>query len=261
MKSLKNFTTVSVQMIESIQLTALLSTMILAFSVQWSWTNVLIGIIFYFLYTSVGISMVFDRYWSHKSFEFKSPVLKWMFTILACLSGRGSPLAWVHIHRTHHMHSDKEGDPHKPGPKLSLFSFTSTGIDEFKPFIVRDLLSRPNILIHEYYLLLIVAWPSLLYLVGGLNAVYFMFCLPVVMVQFGQDLWNYYSHVEVGYTNFATRDNSRNVPLLWPIILGEAWHNNHHQRPRAHTTTVKKFEIDPIASVIRLVGVTGKTNK
>jgi stearoyl-CoA desaturase (delta-9 desaturase) len=68
----------------------------------------------YFMYSGVGVSMMLHRYWTHKSFEFKYPFVKWLFTWFALQAGRGSILGWVHIHREHHAYSDTNKDPHAP---------------------------------------------------------------------------------------------------------------------------------------------------
>jgi len=81
---------------------------------------------------------------------------------------------------------------------------------------------------------------------------YFGWVLPVCINQIVQDLWNYFSHVDVGYRNFETKDNSRNVIWLWPLILGEAWHNNHHNRPM-YSTKIKFWEFDPVDFLVRMV--------
>ena len=37
-------------------------------------------------------------------------------------------------------------------------------------------------------------------------------------------------------------DNSTNNFWLWPFILGDAWHNNHHANADKTTTQIKKYE-------------------
>ena len=52
-------------------------------------------------------------------------------------------------------------------------------------------------------------------------------------------------HYGIGYRNYQTKERSTNNPLLFPFILGEAWHNNHHGSPNSANNMKLKFELDP----------------
>jgi stearoyl-CoA desaturase (delta-9 desaturase) len=54
-----------------------------------------------------------------------------------------------------------------------------------------------------------------------------------------------------GRRRFATGDESRNVPWLSVLSLGEAWHNNHHAFPTSAFHGLRAWQIDPSALVIR----------
>lgn len=248
----KKYLTFSGKTITYIQFIALILTVIGSFLVPWSISWILVALFFFYLYSAIGVSMMLHRYFSHKSFEFRNPVLKWIFIAISIISSRGSPIAWVHIHREHHAYPDTDKDPHKPD-KFSLFSFKTTYIKDLKLFLIKDILTKKQKFIHEHYLLFIALWCSILFLINPF-LFYFAWVLPVCLNQIAQDLWNYFSHVNVGYRNFDTKDNSRNVIFLWPFILGEAWHNNHHNLPST-TTRVKKWEYDPVNYLIQLIRV------
>lgn len=234
-----------------IQYSVLVLSIVGAFFVTWSIGWVLITMLFFYIYGIIGMSMMLHRFWSHKSFEFKNPYIQKFFTFISVVSGRGSPLAWVHIHRTHHTYSDTDKDPHRPD-KFSFFSFKTTGIKDLKVFLIKDIMTKEHKIIHEYYLLFLVSWAVFLFLINPF-LLYFAWVLPLCLNQISQDLWNYYSHVNVGYRNFETKDNSRNVIWLWPLILGESWHNNHHNSPKSSCTGVQSFELDPVSYLINIV--------
>jgi fatty-acid desaturase len=40
---------------------------------------------------------------------------------------------------------------------------------------------------------------------------------------------------------------------MWPFILGDAWHNNHHHNPKLYSTKYKKWEVDPVAKLINII--------
>lgn len=190
--------------------------------------------------------MMLHRYYSHKNF-YLNPIIKWIFTLFAILAGRGSVLGWVYVHRIHHATSDTEKDPHSP-------HFTNFKFFRFKPnlsnkkinhFIIKDLLIRPHILIDRYYLLIIFLFLLLLGLIN-VNLIFYVWALPVFAVSITQICFNYFAHKH-GYRNFETKDRSTNNIYLWPFILGDAWHNNHHHNPGINSTKIKWWEFDPIA--------------
>jgi stearoyl-CoA desaturase (delta-9 desaturase) len=218
-------------------------------------TNIIVTVISFYIFNILGNWMTLHRYYSHNSFEFKNNILKWFFTLLAVLSGRGSPLGWVYLHRKHHAYSDTEKDPHSPkflGYKI--FGFGHYRNQEEEPmqlFMVKDLMTKEQLFIHKWYMVIVLLIVTLLACVN-IETLYFVWILPIFLVQLSQNNFNYFGHM-TGYRNFVTRDNSKNNLWLFPLILGEAWHNNHHNDPKNMSTTVKKFEIDPIHWFILLI--------
>ena len=72
----------------------------------------------------LGIIVGNHRYWTHKSFEFKYSWIKYLCGIFSVISGTGSTIGWVGIHRNHHGKVDSINDPHSPA-YLNLFLPTS----------------------------------------------------------------------------------------------------------------------------------------
>ena len=85
-----------------------------------------------------------------------------------------------------------------------------------------------------------------------LQLFYWAWIVPAMLIQFSTSNFNYFGHT-TGYRNYVTKDQSRNNPWLWPIILGEAWHNNHHSDAKNFSTKRKYWEIDPLVWLIKLV--------
>jgi stearoyl-CoA desaturase (delta-9 desaturase) len=199
--------------------------------------------------------MTLHRYYSHKSFEFKNILLKWIFTILAILTGRGSPLGWVYLHRKHHAYSDTNQDPHSPkylGYKLFGFShYKKQEEEKMQLFLVKDLVTKEQLFIHKWYMLIMLVFIVSFALIN-IELFYFVWVIPAFLIQISQYNFNYFGHM-FGYRNFDTKDDSRNNIWLFPIILGETWHNNHHTNPKNMSTTVRKFEIDPLHWFIKLI--------
>jgi stearoyl-CoA desaturase (delta-9 desaturase) len=217
-------------------------------------TNVITTIVCFYLYSIIGVSLTLHRYYSHKSFEFKSAALKWVCTLVAILTGRGSPLGWVYVHRLHHAYSDQDGDPHSPhnlGFKLFGFRHIEDHSGKMKVFLVKELMTKEQLFINKWYFAIILAW---LVLLGCINIslIYFAWILPVMLVQLSQNCFNYFAHMH-GHRNFETKDTSTNNIWLWPFILGDAWHNNHHANAARYETKVLWWEFDPVSALIAVI--------
>jgi stearoyl-CoA desaturase (delta-9 desaturase) len=225
------------------------------FNVTFTTFNIILTVIGFYIFNILGNWMTLHRYYSHNSFEFKNNILKWFFTLLAVLSGRGSPLGWVYLHRKHHAYSDTEKDPHSP----KFLGYKIFGFDHYKKqekesmqiFMVKDLMTEEQLFIHKWYIAIVLSFVMLLAYIN-IEILYFVWVLPVFLVQLSQNNFNYFGHMS-GYRNFATRDDSKNNIWLFPFILGEAWHNNHHNDPKNSSTSVRRFEIDPIYWFISVI--------
>lgn len=247
-----NLLRASTEAISKIQVAVMMMAIVGACLVTWDLSSVLLAFICYNLYSSAGISMMYHRFWTHKSFEFKFDWMKWPFTLLACLVGKGSPLAWVYVHRLHHANADTEDDPHSPHyGGFRIMGFKSINLEKLKVFIVRDMLNKEQKFLNDWYLGIIIAWATILLLISP-SVFYFCWILPVAVLQVAQDLFNYFAHT-YGYRNVETKDRSTNNPWLWPLILGEAWHNNHHADPKNFNFGRKWYEFDPTRWLIALL--------
>ncbi len=238
--------------LNKIQLLTVVASILGVFYFDFTLTNVLLTVLSFYVYSILGLSMTMHRYYTHKSFKLH-PILHWVFTMIAILTGRGSPLGWVYIHRLHHAFSDTDKDPH--GPKtmgFKLFGFKPIEAKtKSNPFIVKDLMNPSQVFINKYYLLIILVW---LLVVGtiNLNLIYFTWILPVFLIHLSQNSFNHFAHL-YGYRNFESKDNSTNNIWLWPFILGDAWHNNHHANADQISTKVRKYEFDPVSIFINWV--------
>ena len=67
--------------------------------------NLLISLISFYILNIIGVWLTYHRYFSHRSFKFRNRIFEWIFTAIGVLTGRGSPISWVYLHRLHHKHS------------------------------------------------------------------------------------------------------------------------------------------------------------
>jgi stearoyl-CoA desaturase (delta-9 desaturase) len=193
------------------------------------------------------------RYWSHRSFEFKYPAIKWTFTFFGLVAGRGSVLGWAHIHRTHHKYSDREDDPHDPKVKgwKIYFPHLMSYTNHADRHIVKDLLNRTQVNIHKYYMLFPVLWILFLGMID-IELLYFLYIVPITLTFLAIDSFVYFNHT-FGYRNHNTNDSSKNNWLIALILWGEGWHNNHHNDSKKYNLREKWWEIDPLGLIIKLI--------
>ena len=225
------------------------------FFVDYTIINLAIMLSSFYILNILGVWLTFHRYYSHKSFEMNS-TFKWVFSILALLTGRGSILGWVYLHRLHHAYSDQEKDPHSPhnlGYKMFGFGHMKKQEGEMKIFLVKELMTSDQLFIHKWYMLLLLPVLAVVAVID-LQFLYWSWIMPAMLIQLSTSNFNYLGH-KFGYRNYETKDHSRNNAWLFPIILGEAWHNNHHSDAKNYSTRHKFWEIDPLKWVINMIRV------
>ena len=208
----------------------------------------------YFFFNILGITAGFHRYFCHKSFK----VSKWkefLMMLAGTLAAQGPIIYWVALHRGyHHRHADGPEDPHSPihgfwhSFVLWMFRLSPTAIS-LKTAV--DLLRNKNAMFmsKHYRAIVLTFWAVALFI----SVDFFLFgvMLPTLITICTYNITNSATHIKsLGYTNFKTRDNSVNSPWLWPFVLGECWHNNHHGRAGDYSLKQKWWELDPAGAFI-----------
>ena len=149
------------QTITKIQMITGLLSIAGLFYFDFTLSNIILLLVSFYVYSVIGVGLTLHRYYSHKSFEFRFEFIKWICTLIAILSGRASILGWVYVHRLHHAYSDTEKDPHGPGNigfKLFNFKHIESTAGKMNVFLVKDLMNKQHIFIHDYYLAIILAF-------------------------------------------------------------------------------------------------------
>jgi len=67
---------------------------------------------------------------------------------------------------------------------------------------------------------------------------------------------NWYAH-KYGYTNFEMNNTSRNLFPVDLFMLGESYHNDHHQYPSSANFGVKWYQVDFVYLIILLFSKIG----
>lgn len=219
---------------------------------------VLLILLGYFLYGCLGIVVTYHRNLTHHSYK-THPLLTKIFSILGCLAGTGSPLAWVAIHINHHLKSDKPDDPHSPlykGIKIFALDYAHE-VDKNTKWRMRDLITdKFQQFLHRYYFAIIALYSLALFIIGGFYLMVFLHWAPAALTAIMSNVINYVGHKPNwlgSYRSYNLADQSANN-WLWAIpSWGEAWHNNHHRFPKDYTFKKKWWEIDISGAIIKLI--------
>ena len=224
---------------------------------DWWWIGTIIG---YVCIMMLGVSAGYHRLLSHRGFEVH-PWIKRLMLWFAALSCQGSPIFWVTIHRGyHHRYADKERDPHRPADgfwhSYILWMFKIKDGDHNTKYVV-DLLRDPIcIFFHKYYNHII--WVSHLTIAFiSVDLWLYTVMLPAFLTIHSFALQTSLNHSQAyGYKNAETNDHGVNVIWLFPLILGEAWHNNHHSDAKNPNYGGRRWwEIDPTYWLIKLIRI------
>jgi stearoyl-CoA desaturase (delta-9 desaturase) len=97
----------------------------------------------------------------------------------------------------------------------------------------------------------------LIYAIFAPSAWYFLL-LPIEMltVPFHGAIVNWYAH-KYGYKNFTLKNTSTNLLPVDLLLMGEAYHNDHHKHASAINFGVKWYELDFTYYIILLFGKIG----
>jgi stearoyl-CoA desaturase (delta-9 desaturase) len=171
------------------------------------------------------------------------------------LNTGSSTREWVAVHRRHHAHCEKEGDPHSPrlfglkkvvleGAELyRVAARDPETLEKYAKGTPNDWLEN-NLYHHptrSYYgIALLVVTNLVLFGVPGI----IMIALQLVNMPFlAAGIINGVAHAK-GYRNFETDDAATNLWPLGIVIAGEELHNNHHAFPTSARFSMRPHEVD-----------------
>ncbi len=218
------------------------------------------------------ISLFFQSFFHHRyaAHHMYSMSRGWeKFFHICCFLTQGSSYisasTYAMMHRLHHAHTDKEGDPHSPRFNANVFMLmwrtrnyyyslykNCEGVEnkykkdlpEWEAFdrFAHNWISR--VLWGAFYLLvylqLATAWWMFLFLP-----------LTFSMGALQGSVVNWWAH-RFGYKNFKLNNTSKNIIPLDFFFVGESYHNNHHMYPGRPNNAVRWFEFDITFQIARL---------
>lgn len=220
----------------------------------------LIALAIMYVFTGLGVTAGAHRLFTHGSYR-PAPIVRDLLAFAFLLTGQGTLRRWVRDHHIHHRYSDRDGDPHSPrllglfgahfgwlwkkppgdeGPAL-FARFTG----DFDPGPVARLFRTPGRLVALHLAVVAVAYVTGAFIEAGLSLralvdgartgaslVVWGVLLRIVVVMQMTFLANSAGH-RFGVRRHDTGDDSRNLPGLALLTLGDGFHNNHHARAGA----------------------------
>jgi stearoyl-CoA desaturase (delta-9 desaturase) len=224
---------------------------------RFSWKNLIIAVVFYYLTTGLGISMGYHRLHTHRSYKVPR-WLEYFFAMCGTLTLEGGPIFWVAVHRLHHQLSDQPGDPHSPrdGAFWSHVGWILWGETNHNNTRVMSKYA-PDLAKHKFYVWLTnyhwvpnVVLGVVVLLAGGIDMFLWAMCFRIVFGLHATWAVNSATHM-FGSRRFHIRDDSRNTWWIALISFGEGWHNNHHAHPTSARHGLAWYELDQSWLLIR----------
>lgn len=202
--------------------------------------------------TMMGITLYFHRDQAHRSVDLH-PALRHFFRFWLWMSTGAPTKEWVAVHRKHHAHCEREGDPHSPllfGLKkvvlegAELYQAEARNpetLDKYGKGTPDDWIER-NVYSRFTYtgIGLLVLVDVVLFGVPGIIMVALQL---VTMPLFAAGIINGVCHAK-GYRNFETNDASTNLWRVGLFVAGEELHNNHHAFPTSAKFSMRSDELD-----------------
>jgi len=209
------------------------------------------------------------RYAAHQTFTMSRTnekitfILTWLFQGANYLSAYGYGV----MHRMHHAFADTEKDPHSPKYDDNLFAMM------WRTKNIYQDINKKRIEIDEKFTKNVPQWAKFDRIASSkisriswavLYGIFFFvfatawwqwFFLPIAffMAPIHGVIINWFAHI-YGYVNFKVKDTSKNLLPVDFLMMGEAYHNNHHKYgSRANFGGVRWFEIDPTYQIMRLL--------
>jgi stearoyl-CoA desaturase (delta-9 desaturase) len=199
-------------------------------------------------------SSILHRKISHRAFN-THKWLEYSLATLGVVGGHSSVITWVAVHRQHHRYPDVEKDPHSPKYnnilKIHFQRISEMPSMMYVPDLVR---SKFYVASHQWHWLIGLAFIFVLYLIDPMAVIYAWF-VPLFIHWHAGCLVNSLNHLNTGYRNYDTKDQSNNHFLTGYLAAGEGWHNNHHNAPASPQFGERWWELDVSWWFIKLIRV------
>ncbi|MFZ1749893.1 MAG: acyl-CoA desaturase [Saprospiraceae bacterium] len=209
------------------------------------------------------------RYAAHQSFTMSKTIekityiLTWIFQGSNYLSAYGYGV----MHRMHHAYADTEKDPHSPKYDENVFAMM------WRTKSMYQAINSKKMIVDEKFTKNVPQWDAFDKIASSnISRVIWTFVYVLFFIKFASVWWmwlflpviifmapihgviiNWFAHI-YGYVNFKVKDTSKNLLPVDFLMMGEAYHNNHHKHgSRANFGGIRWFEIDPTYLIIKVL--------
>jgi len=231
-------------------LTAILLAVALPFFIDITWHAWFIIPLACYITKGFGSEIGTHRLFTHRSFNTNNFWKKIMIA-LQTISGEGSIIGFVGVHRLHHQHSDTEKDPHCPSKGIFRTAFYQHEVNNFDVRLIKDLFNEPWLVSqHKKYFLIQIIIMTLLLLISPL--VLWYYSVNIISTLWINFLVNVVCH-RWGTNDNNLPNNSKNNRWADIFLLGVGLHNNHHLHPGASNLAWPPYKFDIWAKIIGLI--------
>ncbi len=216
--------------------------------------------------TMMAVTLYLHRDQAHRSLDLH-PVLRHFFRFWIWSTSGMLTREWVAVHRKHHAHCEKDGDPHSPqvfGLKKVLLegaelyqqeksnpdTLTKYGRGTPDDWLERNVYTR-----FPSGGIVLTVFADLLFF--GVPGIIIIAVQMISMPLFAAGVINGLGH-HTGYRNFECDDAATNLVPWGFLVGGEELHNNHHAFPTSAKFSVRRWEFDIgwlYISLFRAVGL------
>jgi stearoyl-CoA desaturase (delta-9 desaturase) len=207
------------------------------------------------------------RYAAHGAFSMSKFWERFFYLCAYITQGSSyvSPRAYAIMHRMHHAYTDTDKDPHSPKFDSNIFklmwharcvsSSIYNGKTEVEARFVKNVPDWPALdrIGNSIWSRLFWIAAYIVFYVLFAHSAWLFLLLPIhiLTVPFHGAIINWFAH-KYGSTNFKMKNTSTNLFKIDLLMLGEAYHNNHHKNPSNARFGFRWFEMDPTYYVILL---------
>jgi len=205
------------------------------------------------------------RYAAHGAFIMSKGWERFFYILTFVTQGSSymSARTYALLHRLHHAYTDTEDDPHSPSFSKNAFHLMNqtrikyadiyNGKMQIEEKFLKNLPDWPAFERFAHPWMTRVAWIivycAFYYFFATSPWQYLLLPITIMIGPVHGAVINWFAH-KYGSTNFSLNNTSRNLFYIDVLMLGEAYHNNHHKFPSSINFGVKRNEIDPIYFVI-----------
>jgi stearoyl-CoA desaturase (delta-9 desaturase) len=194
-----------------------------------------------------GLTAGYHRLLAHGAFRC-GRATRFALTWLGASAAQLGPLWWVGHHRMHHRAADADGDPHSPETRGLLWAHLGWLLCRKHartplPWVADLARERELVWLERFHWLPPLTLAAALFALGGAQLLVWGFVVSTALLYHLTFAVNSLGH-RVGSQRYPGRDQSRNLPWLAWLTLGDGWHNNHHARPAWARHGVGPGELD-----------------